>query len=109
VQVEFEAAHQNNDLQRIEKIQKLISIIEKLSAPPPEIALIQQILEEKDETKRTTLLQENSSLINDEFIQALSSIISEGENRKQSPELVEALRNIYKSALRIVMEKNLKS
>jgi hypothetical protein len=108
VQIEFEAAHQSNDLQRIEKIQKVISVIEKLSAPPPEVALIQQILEEKDEAKRDTLIQQNSTLINDEFIQALSSIISEGENRKQSPELVEALRKIYKSALRILMEKNLK-
>ncbi len=45
VQIEFENARQNNDLARIEKIQKIITIIEKESAPPPEVALIQKILE----------------------------------------------------------------
>ena len=34
VQSEFEAAHQKGDLTRIEKIQKVISIVEKESAPP---------------------------------------------------------------------------
>lgn len=109
VQVEFDAARQNNDLVKIEKIQKVISILEKESAPPPEIALIQKILEAGDETARAQLMQENSSMINDEFIQALSGIISEGETRQQQPELIESLKQIYKAALRIVMEKNLKS
>lgn len=108
VQAEFEAARQNNDLARIEKIQKVIATIEKESAPPPEIALIQQILEAKDEPERAKLLNENSALINDAFLQALNSIIAEGEARNQSPELVDALKAIYKGALRIVMEKNLK-
>ena len=109
VQTEFDAARQNNDLARIEKIQKVISVIEKESAPPPEVALLQNILETQDEAARLKLLQENSEMINDEFLQAVTSIIAEGEARKQSPELVEALKSIYKSALRIVMEKNLKS
>lgn len=108
VQVEFDAARQNNDFARIEKIQKVISVIEKESAPPPEVALIQKILETKDEPERVKMLQENAGLINDEFLQAMTSIIAEGEAKKQSPELVEALKSIYKSALRIVMEKNLK-
>ncbi len=106
VQVEFDAARQNNDLARIEKIQKVIAKIEKESAPPPEVALIQQILEMPEEEGRTKLLQENAALVNDDFLQALNSIIAEGEAQKQQPQLVEALRTIYRNALRIVMEKN---
>jgi hypothetical protein len=109
VQSEFEIARQKGDLARIEKIQKVISIVEKESAPPPEIELIQKLLDAADEPTRLKILEENSAMIRDEFLQAINSIISEGEVRKQSPELLDALRAIYKLALRFNMEKNLKS
>ena len=108
LQSEFEAAHQKGDLERIEKIQKVISIVEKESAPPPEIELIQKLLETADETARHKILEENSDMINDQLLTAINAIITEGEARKQSPELVENLRSIYKLALRFNMEKNLK-
>ena len=108
LQSEFEAAHQKGDLERIEKIQKVISIVEKESAPPPEIELIQKLLETADESARHKILEENGDMINDQLLTAINAIITEGEARKQSPELVENLRSIYKLALRFNMEKNLK-
>lgn len=108
LQSEFEAAHQNGDLARIEKIQKVISIVEKESAPPPEIALIQQLLDAKEEAARLKIIEENDALVNDQLLQSVNAIITEGESRKQSPELLEALRSIYKQILRYSMEKNLK-
>jgi len=109
VQVEFENARQNNDLPRIEKIQKIITIIEKESAPPPEIALIQTLLEAQDDDSRFKILEENSDQVNDNFLQTLITIIAEGEARKQSSEMVGLLQSVYKKALRMVMEKNLKA
>jgi len=108
LQSEFEAAHQKGDLERIEKIQKVISIVEKESAPPPEIELIQKLLDMNDEPSRRKILEENLDMINDQLLTAINSIIVEGEARKQSPELIENLRSIYKIALRFNMEKNLK-
>lgn len=108
LQSEFEAAHQKGDLERIEKIQKVISIVEKESAPPPEIELIQKLLDTSDEPSRRKILEENMDMINDQLLTAINSIIVEGEARKQSPELIENLRSIYKIALRFNMEKNLK-
>lgn len=108
VQIEFENARQNNDLARIEKIQRIITIIERENAPPPEVALIQTLLEAPDDESRLKTLQENSDLVNDNLLQTLSTIIAEGEARNQSPEMVELLKSIYKNALRMVMEKNLK-
>ena len=108
VQTEFEAAHQKGDLERIEKIQKVIKIIEKESAPPPEIELIQKLLDAADEPARLKILEENSALITDQLLVAINSIIAEGESRKQAPELLESLRDVYKLALRFNMEKNLK-
>jgi len=109
VQIEFENARQNNDLARIEKIQKIITIIEKESAPPPEVALIQTLLESPDDESRLKILQENHELANDNFLQTLNTIIAEGEARNQSPEMVGILQSVYKKALRMVMEKNIKA
>lgn len=108
LQSEFEAAHQKGDMERIEKIQKVISIVEKESAPPPEIELIQSLLEAADDSARQKILEEKSNLVNDQLLTAINAIIAEGEARKQSPELVDSLRAVYKLALRHNMEKNLK-
>ena len=109
VQVEFEKAHENNNLARIDKIQKVVSVLDKLSAPPPEVEMIQKMLEAKDDAERKQLLIENADKIDDQFLQTITAIIAEGESRKQSPELIETLQSIYKMALRYSMEKNLKS
>ncbi len=109
LQAAFEKARVDNDLSRIEKIQKVISIIEKMSAPPPEIEFLQKLLEAPDEESRKKLLSDNNDKINDQFLTTINSIITEGEARKQSPELLDALRGIYKTALRVTMEKNMRS
>ncbi len=107
VQVEFEKARENNDLARIEKVQKVAAVLDKLSAPPPEVEFIQSLLEAGDDAQRKQLLSDNPDQVNEQFLQTINAIITEGETRKQSPELIEALRSIYRMALRQNMEKNL--
>ena len=109
VQLEFEKAHENNDLTRMDKIQKVVAVLDKLSAPPPEVEFIQKLLEAKDEAERKQLLVDNGDKIDDQFLQTITAIIAEGESRQQSPELISALQSIYKMALRQNMEKNLKA
>jgi hypothetical protein len=104
----FDKANQAGDLARLEKIQKVTTVIEKLSAPPPELDLIQKLVDAQDEAERHKLLEENSALITDEFLQAVNSIIVEGQSRKENPELITILEEVYKEALRFNMEKKLK-
>lgn len=104
----FDKANQSGDLARLEKIQKVSSIIEKFSAPPPELDLIQKLVDTSDIAARHQLFEENSSLITDEFLQAVNSIIAEGQARKENPELITVLEEVYKEALRFNMEKKLK-
>ncbi|MEA5078435.1 MAG: CpXC domain-containing protein [Anaerolineaceae bacterium] len=105
---EFDRANQAGDLARIEKIQKISSILEKMSAPPPEIELIQKLLDAPDEALQRQVLEENAALVTDELLQAMNSIINEGQARQQNPELVQALESAYKLALRFNMEKKLR-
>ncbi len=109
VQVEFEKAHSENNLERMEKIQKVVSVLDKMTAPPPEVDLIQKLLEAGNGEEQKTILAENKDLVNDQFLQTINAILAEGETRNQAPELLEALRSIYKMALRQSMQKNLQS
>lgn len=109
VQVEFEKAHSENNLERIEKIQKVVSVLDKMTAPPKEFELIQKLLESHDEAEQKEILAQNADLVNDQFLQTINAVITEGTNRKQTPEMLEALNKIYKLALRFNMEKNLRS
>jgi hypothetical protein len=109
IRMEFDKANQAGDLARIEKVQKVAGIIEKMSAPPAELELIQKLLDAKDEATQRQVLEDNSAMVTDELLQAMNSIIVEGQSRKQSPELMQSLENIYKLALRFNMEKKLKS
>ena len=104
----FDKANQSGDLARLEKIQKVTSIVEKESAPPPEVELIQKLVDAKDEPERRKILEENTAMVTDELLEALKSIIAEGQARNQSPELIQILESVYKQALRFNMEKKLK-
>ncbi len=108
IRTAFDKANQSGDTARLEKIQKLTSVIEKVSAPPPELDLIQKLVDAKDEGERHKIIEENGAMITDELLQALNSIIAEGQSRKESPELIQVLESIYKEALRFSMEKKLK-
>ena len=109
LRMEFDKANQEGNNTRLDKIQKITAIIEKLSAPPPEIELIQKLIDAKEEPAQRKILEENSAMITDELLQAMNSIITEGQARKQSPELLQALEGIYKLVLRFNMEKKLKN
>jgi hypothetical protein len=105
----FAQANQANDSARLEKIQKITAIIEKFSAPPPEIELIQHMIDAPDEAARHELLVQHDGMITDEFLQALNSIIAEAQSHNESKELLEILNTIYKEALRYNMEKKMKA
>ncbi len=63
LQNELQAARQKADLERIEKLQKIIAVVEEASAPPPELELIDKLVSTADETERQKLLAENANMI----------------------------------------------
>lgn len=105
----FNKANQDGDLARLEKIQKVTALIDKANTPPPELELIQKLIDVQDAGERRKIFEENSALITDELLQAINSIIAEGQSHNESPELLTALETIYKEALRFSMEKKLKA
>lgn len=105
---ELEASRKSGDLERIGKLQQIMGIIQQTSAAPPEIDLIQDLVEEPDEDSQRRMLEENSEQINQDFFQILSGLISQMQESNQDPELLSRLKSVNRLALRFSMENHLK-
>lgn len=104
----LEQAKAKQDLPRLEKLKKIVEIIEKASAPSAEVQLLEKLLEAEGETAQRQLLEENAAMITPEFLNSMVNLVyqlQEGENR----ELGERVSALYKLMLRFSMEKSLKA
>ena len=103
---ELQQAQQAGDQERLQKLQKVVAVIQSASAPPPEIALAEELMGAEDEDGRQQILQANAESITPEFLQMLTQLMAQLEQQGQG-ELNERLQEVYRSALRFSMQKNL--
>ena len=103
LQEELKTARANADLEKIAKLQKINKFIEDASAPPPELALIEQLLEAENYDDRMKMLKENNDMVTPEFVQLLTQLIAQSESQKQPDEIVAKLKEIHRIALRVSM------
>ncbi len=109
VKQEMQSARQLNDMIRLEKLQKIASVIQKASAPPPEIQFIEMLMSLEKQEDRRKVLEENARLVTPELVTMLNSVVTQSEQQpNQPPEALEALKTIYREVLKFSMEQNLK-
>lgn len=106
---ELQQARSQGDLERIGKLQRVNAVLEKASTPPPEVTMIERLLEEEDEDTRRQILSENPEMITPEFLQLLGGLVAQSQQQEQDPTVAERLQQIYSLALRFSMEQRLKS
>jgi hypothetical protein len=104
---ELQIARQKGYLDRVDKIQKIVGVLQAASAPPPEVQLIEQLLSVPDDEGVRQILQQNEAKITPEFLQLLNSVAEQSQTESQNPEISQRLRQIYRLAMRFVMQKNL--
>jgi uncharacterized protein YutE (UPF0331/DUF86 family) len=104
---EMEAARKVGDLEKISKLKLVEEVVDKASVPPPEVALIQELLEvaESDQVLLTKL-EEHKKEITPEFMDMLSSLLVRTEAGDDA-ELKARMNKVFSSALRITMSANL--
>lgn len=107
-------ASDKNDYARMGKLQKMIEILQAASAPPPEVALIEQLLDAPDPAAIEKMLTANESLVNDAFMDALNNLVAQmetqaGQGGAESKALAEKLQVVYKTALKFSMTKQKKA
>jgi hypothetical protein len=100
-------ARQRGDVERSTRLQKLVAVIEKASAPPPEFEFIEQLLSAKDDAELNTLIAQNSAKITSQFLQVLNSVVAQS-GESQEPEVTKRLQTVYSAVMRHSMQQNLK-
>jgi uncharacterized protein YutE (UPF0331/DUF86 family) len=104
---EMEAARKSGDLEKISKLKQVEEVVDKASTPPPEVALIQELLEaatSDDELNKK--LEAHKTEITPEFMDILSSLLVRTESG-EDVELKARMNRVFSSALRITMSANL--
>jgi len=104
-------ASEQNDYARMGKLQKIVEILQEASAPPPEVAFIESLLEAGDEASMEKLLSENSEQVNDDLMSALGGLMAQidqaGADNPEAKALGEKLELVYRVALKFSMKKNM--
>lgn len=102
----LDTARKQGDLEKIAKLKEIDKVLQEVSAPPPEIALIEEMLAAPDERSLQDLVNTHKKEITQEFLDILSSLVARSQSG-EPPELAERLEILYRMALRVSMEANL--
>ncbi len=104
---EIEAARKAGDLEKISKLKQVEEVVDKASAPPPEVALIQEFLEAAESDQELVKkLEEHKKEITPEFMDILSSLLVRTESGEDA-ELKSRMNKVFSAALRVTMTENL--
>ena len=109
----LQEANQKNDTARMPKLQQIVNVLQQAAAPPPELALMETLLDAKDETALDKMLEEHAQEITPEFISILASILARSEEQTgvqpkgDDAQSIERLRALYKAVLKFSMKRSL--
>jgi hypothetical protein len=112
VQQMLRQASEKNDYATMGKLQKMVEVLQQASAPPPEVAFIEQLLEAPDAAALDKMLNDNIDQINDQFMEYLSGLVTQiegqaGQGNAEAQALAGKLGDVYKTALKFSMKKKL--
>ncbi len=104
-------ASEKNDYTRMGKLQKMVEVLREVSTPP-EVALVEQLLDAPDDAAVEQMLEANKAMVNDQFMQALIGLVGQVDQAAEqgNPEakaLGEKINAIYKTALKFSMKQNM--
>lgn len=103
----LEKADKEGDQELLSRLQKIVDVLQQVSEAPPEVALIEELLEAPDDQARRQLMEANQEKITPEFLDALTNIVSQVQSGEDK-ELAERMKSLHRLALRFSMEANLR-
>jgi len=108
LQSELSAARKAGDLDRIQKLERIMIVIEKASAPPEEVKLIEKLLSYNDEKELIELIEKNEDAITQEFLDMLNNILTRLSQQPEQKEVADRLSTVHKAVLGFSMKKKIK-
>lgn len=106
VEDEIDKARKEGNLDRIQKLERVMIIIRKAMEPPAEVKLIEEMLalvDKQDELEK--FMDAHQESITPEFIQLLNGVITQAGSSKD--ENLQKIDQLYKAVLHYSMKKNL--
>lgn len=104
---ELTQARKKGDLDRINKLEQVMIVIEKFSSPSEGVKLLEALLDTKTDEEINVLLGEKKEEINDEFLALINNVVAQTENQPSQKEINEKLKGIYRKVLKVSMKANL--
>ena len=104
---ELQEARKAGNYERSGRLQAIVDVIQKASAPPPEYELIEQLLGMEDDAMIRQTLEKNAERVTPEFMQMLSGLAAQMEGEGQA-EIAGRLQEINRIVLRFSMEQKMK-
>lgn len=107
---EMAAASQENDKERLEKLQQMIDIITEVSqaASGANPELVQSLIDEEDEAARQKIMEENAEAINSHMIETLSGLLVQLEG-PDNVAMADKVRKVYREVVRFSMQAQMKA
>ena len=109
----LQEALQKKDEERLKKLEQIVAVLQKASAPPKEYALLEKLLEASSENAIQKMLEEHKEEITPEFMSFVGGVLAQAEGRAgeksqgEEAQVIERLEKIYRAALKFSMKKNL--
>lgn len=109
----LQEANRKNDAERMPKLQQVVSVLQQASAPPPELQLLEELLDAPDEAELNKRIEAHAGEITPELTTVIASVMAQMEekgNQKTTGEeaqTLEKLQMIYRAVLKFTMKKNM--
>ena len=109
LETKMREANQKQNTERMQKIQQIAMVLQQASTPP-ELELVQELVEAPDDAAMENILAAHESQITDELNGMIGSLMGQMEQQTENPEAAELLKKleaVYRVVLKYQMKKNM--
>jgi hypothetical protein len=99
-------AQAEKDQATLEKLMRVIAVVQAASQSGAALQLIEILLQAKDESARQQVYEKAGDAIDAEFLQMLNELIGQMEKKNEQAEALARLKDISREALRFSMQRN---
>ena len=109
----LQEANQKNDAERMPELQQIVAVLQQASTPPPELALLEELLDAPDEASLNKMLEQHAGEITPELSSMIGNILARSEDQAganpqgEDAQTIEKLRLLYKAVLKFSMRKSM--
>lgn len=106
------AADKTKDVAKMSKLKEMVDVLNEASAPPPELVLLEQLLEAPNEQALEKMIEEHAREITPRFLEAVGSLAMQMESlpsdsSAEERTLAERMQIVYKYVLRYTMKQKM--